>query len=106
MSAWTPASRLGRVMAMVSLSTYLGDFATRVAIGLLLAHGVAWRSLYWMSGCAIACLLVVVLARQSLLLPSPTCSQFLFVLAQACLRRVGRPKLDVARVQKCTRRPF
>ena len=66
--AWTPASRLGRVMALCSLATYVGDFATRLLIGAVLAGGVGWRSVFWLSGAVIGVLFVGTVA---LLKPSP-----------------------------------
>lgn len=66
--AWTPASRLGRVMALCSLATYVGDFATRLLIGAVLAGGVGWRSIFWLSGAVIGVLFVGTVA---LLKPSP-----------------------------------
>jgi sugar phosphate permease len=67
-TAWTPAKRLGRVMAGCNLSSYLGDFATRLLIGGVLAAGADWRAIFWMSGATIAAMLVVTLA---LVRPSP-----------------------------------
>jgi OPA family glycerol-3-phosphate transporter-like MFS transporter len=67
-TAWTPASRLGRVMSGLSLAAYLGDFATRLLIGAVLAAGVNWRSIFWMAGATIGALFLVTLA---LLRPSP-----------------------------------
>ena len=64
-TAWTPAKRLGRVMAGCNLSSYLGDFATRLLIGAVLAAGADWRAIFWMSGATIGVMLVatVVLVR-------------------------------------------
>lgn len=67
-SAWTPHSRLGRTMAFMNLASYLGDFATRLLIGAILAAGIQWRSIFWMSGATIAVLVLVTLV---LLKPSP-----------------------------------
>jgi sugar phosphate permease len=67
-AAWTPAWRLGRVMSGLALAAYLGDFATRLTIGAVLAAGVHWRSIFWLSGVVIGCLLLVTLC---LLHPSP-----------------------------------
>ena len=67
-TAWTPAKRLGRVMAGCNLSSYLGDFATRLLIGGVLAAGADWRAIFWMSGATIAAMLVATLA---LVRPSP-----------------------------------
>ena len=67
-TAWTPAKRLGRVMAGCNLSSYLGDFATRLLIGVALAAGADWRSIFWMSGATIAAMLMTTLV---LVRPSP-----------------------------------
>src|SRR5262249_43895734 len=52
-SKWFNYSRYGTIVAILTCSYLIGDAAARQSMGLLLAHGVSWRGLFYF-GAAVA----------------------------------------------------
>lgn len=58
-SRWFPHSRYGTVMALVSLSFLFGDAAARQFMGLLIASGLTWRSVFCVTAGVLATLWLI-----------------------------------------------
>ena len=56
-SRWFPASGYGMAMGIMSLAFLWGDSAARYGMGLLIAHGVGWRGVFYFGAAIFAGLL-------------------------------------------------
>ncbi|MDE3201792.1 MAG: MFS transporter [Acidobacteriota bacterium] len=57
-SRWFSYSTYGSVMAVLSLSYLFGDAVCRWVMGVLMAHGVGWRGVFFVDAAALAALLL------------------------------------------------
>lgn len=59
---WFSSNSYGTVMGLLSLSYLFGDFASRKALGWMLASGAGWRELFWIPGICLAVFSLAALA--------------------------------------------
>jgi OPA family glycerol-3-phosphate transporter-like MFS transporter len=66
-SRWFSYSRYGTVMGLISLSYLFGDAAARQFMGILIAHGMGWRGVFFAAAGVLGVLLVLnlVLLREA-----------------------------------------
>jgi OPA family glycerol-3-phosphate transporter-like MFS transporter len=78
-SKWFPYASYGTVMGIISLSFLFGDAAARQFMGVLIAHGLGWRGVFYAAAATLGVLMALnaVLLRESpeeLGLPEPAAS--------------------------------
>jgi sugar phosphate permease len=59
---WFSSNSYGTVMGLLSLSYLFGDFASRKALGWMIASGAGWRELFWIPSICLAAFSLVALA--------------------------------------------